>query len=155
MGLFDRRNPFRRRGDGTYSVSLSEVDRTLLGDLVVQLRSLLTTASPALVRLFPPAYGDDEERNQGYTALAGSELVERRLGALDAVEATLQAEQLTEDELATWMRSVNDIRLVLGTILGVDEDSPPPGPGDDTAPLYATYEYLGLLLERLVSALSS
>ncbi len=155
MGIFDRHGPFRRRRDGSFSVELTEMDRKLLGELVVQLRTMLTTDSPALARLFPPAYGDDEERNAGYAALAGSELVERRLAALTEVERTLEATTLTEDELATWMRSVNGLRLVLGTILDVTEDEPPPDPEDGTAPLHATYEYLGYLLERMVEAMSS
>ena len=155
MGLFDRHGPFKRRRDGTFSVELSELDRQLLGDLVAQLRTLLSTDSPALVRLFPPAYGDDEERNAGYAALAGSELVERRLAALTEVERTLDATSLTEDELATWMRSVNGVRLVLGTILDVDEEHVAPDPGDERAPLHATYEYLGYLLERMVEAIST
>jgi hypothetical protein len=156
MGVFDRRGPFRRRKDGTYSVDLGDTDRRLLGELLVQLRSLLSSDSPALVRLFPPAYGDDEERNQGYAALAGAELVERRLDALSDVEATLHAEELTEEQLSTWMRSINDLRLVLGTVLDVDEDSIPPSDlDDDTAPMYATYEYLGYLLDRVVAALAS
>jgi Domain of unknown function (DUF2017) len=154
MGLFDRHSPFKRRKDGSFAVELSEVDRKLLGDLVAQLRTLLTTDSPALTRLFPPAYGDDAERSAGYAALAGSELVERRLAALTEVEETIDATTLTEDELATWMRSVNGLRLVLGTILDVDEDHILPDPQDESAPLHATYEYLGYLLERMVEALS-
>ena len=154
MGLFDRRGPFRRTSGGTYVVALGDTDRKLLGDLVVQLRSLITTDSPALARLFPPAYGDDEERNQGYAALAGAELVERRLAALDLVQSTLEAEELTEEELSTWMRSLNDVRLVLGTILDVDEEHEPSEDGD-LVPMYATYEYLGYLLERVVQALAA
>jgi hypothetical protein len=155
MGLFDRRSPFRRRRDNTFTVELADEGRQLIGDLLTQLRDLLTSDSPALVRLFPPPYGDDEERNQGYAALAGAELVERRIAAIDAMESTLRSETLTEDELAVWMRSINDIRLVLGTILDVSEDHEPPDVTDDAAPLYATYEYLGYLLDRVVAALSS
>ncbi len=157
MGFFDNvfDPPFRRRRNGRYSVNLSPEERHLIEQLVVQLRELLGTDSTALRRLFPPPYGDDEERNAGYAALAGSELVERRLAALTEVERTLEATTLTEDELATWMRSVNGLRLVLGTILDVTEDEPPPDPEDGTAPLHATYEYLGYLLERMVEAMSS
>lgn len=156
MGLFDRRGLFRPQRDGTFGVELGDEDRKLLAELIVQLRSLLTTDSPALARLFPPPYGDDRERNEGYAALAGAELVERRLAGLDTVEASLDAEVLTEDELATWMRSINDVRLVLGTILDItDEDRTPPAPDDDSAPLFATYEYLGYLLEHIIAALSS
>lgn len=155
MGLFDRGPAFRRSDDGHYQVRLRDTDRQMLGSLVVQLRSLLTTDSPALARLFPPAYGDDEERNEGYAVLAGAELVDRRLAALDVMESSLQADELTEEQLETWMRSINDLRLVLGTILDVDEDHrPPAGADDEVLGMYATYEYIGYLLELIVGALS-
>ena len=41
----------------------------------------------------PAAYGDDAERNAGYTALAGTELLDRRLEALDVVERTIERDR--------------------------------------------------------------
>ena len=39
------------------------------------------------------------------------------------VERTIDAtDELTEDELLAWLRSLNDVRLVLGTILDVSEE---------------------------------
>ena len=118
-----RRRPFERRADGNYRVELDDDIRLVLGTLLEQLRDVLSTDSPAIARLFPPPYGDDEERNQGYAALAGSELVEGRLAAIDAMREQLDATELTEDELHSWMRTINDLRLVLGTLLGVTEDN--------------------------------
>jgi hypothetical protein len=157
MGLFDAvfEPPFRKRRNGRYTVNLSDDERALLSDLVDQLRQLLSTDSPALRRLFPPPYGDDEERNAGYSVLAGSELIEKRLAALDLVSETLQAEELSEDEVESWMRCINDIRLVLGTVLDVSEDGDVPADDDPQAPMYAAYEYLGMLLERIVRSLSA
>jgi hypothetical protein len=156
MGFFDSvfEPPFRQRRSGRYVVNLSPEERQLIDDLVGQLRELLSTDSPGLRRLFPPPYGDDEERNQGYSVLAGSELIERRLAALDLVSSTLQAEDLSEDEVEAWMRCINDIRLVLGTLLDVTEEGEPPAEDDPEAPMYAAYEYLGMLLERIVRSLS-
>ena len=119
-GVFDP--PFRKRRNGRYTVNLSEGERQLIEDLALDLRELLTTDSPMLQRLFPPPYGENEERNQGYSALAGSELVERKFAALDVVTGTISAEDLSEEEVEAWMRSINDIRLVLGTVLGISED---------------------------------
>lgn len=156
MGFFDSvfEPPFRKKRNGRYVINLSPEERGLLSDLVEQLRELLSTDSPALRRLFPPPYGDDEERNQGYSVLAGAELIERRLAALDLVSSTLQAEELSEEDLDSWMRSINDIRLVLGTVLDVREDGLAPEDDDAQAPMYAAYEYLGMLLERIVRSLS-
>ncbi|MHB1139041.1 MAG: DUF2017 family protein [Microthrixaceae bacterium] len=156
MGFFDNvfDPPFRRRRNGRYSVNLSPEERHLIEQLVVQLRELLGTDSTALRRLFPPPYGDDEERNQGYAVLAGSELIERRLAALDLVSSTLQADELDEEQVEAWMRCINDIRLVLGTMLDVTEDGDDPDPEDPQAPIHAAYEYLGMLLERIVRSLA-
>ncbi len=109
-----------------------------------QLRELLTTDSPALERLFPPPYGDDVDRNQGYAAVAHPELIEHRLAALDVVERSADATELDEDQLNAWMRSVNDLRLVLGTILEVTEDGEAPEVDPDSAATYA-----GLRVPRL------
>jgi hypothetical protein len=157
VGLFDRwtGSVVRRRRDGDFDVTLGEHERALLGQLIGQLRELLSTDSAALARLFPPPYGDDEERNQGYAALAGSELVERRLAALDVVGSTLEETVLSQEQLEAWMRSINDVRLVLGTILDVDDSHVPPPADSDELPMYAAYEYFGMVLEHIVRALSS
>jgi hypothetical protein len=150
MGFF--RGPVHRRGDGTYAVELRPEERQLLGTLSEQLRVLLTTDSPVLHRLFPPPYGDDHERNEGWAALAHPELIEHRIEALDALDASLSAESLDEDQLDAWMRSINDVRLVLGTVLDVTDDAGPTDVDEDSVATYQAYEYLGFLLERIVAA---
>ena len=156
MGIFDRarRRPIRRTPDGTFAVELDPGVRQLLGSFVDQLRELLSTDSDLLVRLFPPPYGDDRERNEGYAVLAGAELMEGRLAALDQVSEHFDATELDEDQLMAWMRSINDIRLVMGTMLGISEDGEEPDlEGDDLA-AYSVYEFFGGLLELIVQALA-
>ncbi len=148
------RSPIKRRSDGTYRFAVGDDERRLVASVVGQLRELILADDPATVRLSPPPYGDDDERNAGYAALAGTELTERRLASIDIVLDTVDAESLTQDQLESWMRSINDVRLVLGTILDVDEDDrPAPGRGD-AADNLAVYEYLGILLELTVRALT-
>jgi hypothetical protein len=147
--------PIRPTGDGTYRLDLGTAERDLVRSLTSQLRTLLTTSdSPALQRLFPPPYGDDAERNAGYAALAGPELVEARLAALDVVERTLDADEVDADDLEAWMRSINDVRLVLGTVLEITDDGEPPQVGDDNAATFAAYEFLGALLDLVVEVLA-
>ena len=149
------RSPIKRRSDGSYRFGISPEERRLVASVVGQLRDLLLADDPSLARLFPPPYGDDEERNAGYAALAGSELVERRLGSIDVVLATLEADSHSQDELESWMRSINDVRLALGTILDVDEtERPGSTPDETTSANLAVYQYLGVLLEMTVRALS-
>jgi hypothetical protein len=152
-----QRDRVRRVGEGRYEVSLRRNERTLLGDLVEQLREqlLASTDDPAVRRLFPPAYPDDPERDAGYQVLTRDELLEHRLEALDTVERTLKGGTLDEADMTAWMGTLNSLRLVLGTRLDVDEELPPLDQSDPLAPAYAVYEYLGWLLSQVVDALSS
>ncbi len=155
MGLFRRRRVSRTRR-GTYEVQLPEPERRLLGNLVVQLRELLseTTDDPSVRRLFPTAYNQDPERDREYQQLVRDELLDRRLAALATIEATLQDPEVTEEQLSAWLSAVNDLRLVLGTRLDVGEELIEIEADDPDAPVYAVYEYLGFLLSEVVDALS-
>ena len=144
-----------RRRDGTYTVKLPDAERELLVGLVAQLRELLVADdAPGLQRLFPPAYANDEEREREYRALVHDELLEKRLAALDIVETTAQQTQLDADQLTAWMGAVNDVRLVLGTILDVSEDMDDIDANDPRAGSFAVYGYLTHLLAQIVNALA-
>jgi hypothetical protein len=138
-------------------VRLRPNERALVADLVGQLREQLvaSTDDPTVRRLFPPAYPDDPERNAGYQVLTRDELLEGRLAALDVVERTLEGESLDAEEMTAWMRTLNAMRLVLGTRLDADEEPPDLDPGDPRAPAYAVYEFLGWLLAQVVEALGT
>jgi Domain of unknown function (DUF2017) len=84
------------------------------------------------------------------------DLVASRLSAVDQVEATLDAEELTDDQLLAWMQAVNSVRLVLGTLLDVSEDDAGRDVDDDDpdAGTWALYGYLSFLLDQLVEAAS-
>lgn len=155
MAIFRRRRISRTRR-GSYEVHLPEPERDLLGNLVDQLRELLTetTDDPSLRRLFPTAYNEDVERDREYQQLVRDELLERRLAALTIVEATLADPELTEEQLSAWLGAVNDLRLVLGTRLDVSEEPLEIEADDPDAPAYAVYEYLGFLLSEVVDALA-
>ena len=150
----------RRQRDGRYRIDLERWERDLLRTLPGQLRDLLQTDDPALERLFPTAYlGDDDEtraRNEEYRRLMRGDLLSTKLSSLDVLEATVDAEHLDEEQLVAWMRSINDVRLVLGTRLDVSEDmdDEPFADDDPRAGAYGLYQYLGFLQEWVVRALS-
>lgn len=136
-----------------FVVELPEQAMGLVESLCTELETLLGSASPLLERLFPPPYGDDTERNEGYSALAGPELVEHRLEGLATVRTVLHSGRATEDQFMAWMRSLNDMRLVLGTMMDIDDDfSTDVDPRHSQA--FAVYEFLGGLLELTVAALT-
>lgn len=150
------RDRVRRRGPGRYRMKLPQKERILLRELLAQLREqlLASTDDPSLRRLFPPAYGDDTERDAGYQVLTRDELLERRLAAIDSVESSLDGGDLDHSTLTAWMTTLNSLRLVIGTRLDVDEELPLLDPSDPEAPAYAVYEYLGWLLAQVVDALA-
>jgi Domain of unknown function (DUF2017) len=146
-----RRRIVGRRG--RYELRLPEDERALVKGLLGDLRALLTldAGDPRVRRLYPDAYADDADRQAEYQRLTREELQSGRLAAVDAVEATVDAAELTPDQLTAWMHSVNALRLVLGTMLDVKEDDQPFG-DDPDAPTMALYGYLGVLLEEIVEA---
>jgi hypothetical protein len=158
MSLMGSRR-IKRNRSGSYEMRLPDGERTLLLDLVKQLRTALTEGADgsdtSLRRLFPTAYVDDAERDAEYQELVHDDLLERRLAALDVVEETANAARLEEEQLLAWMGAVNDLRLVLGTRLDVSEDMDHNLDADDpTAFPLAVYDYLSMLLETIVAAAS-
>ena len=145
----------RVRG-GRFRVRLTSEERDLLRSLPGQLRDLLPTDDPSLRRLHPPAYEDDPEHEAEYRRLVRDDLLRQRLKALEVMESTLDAETLDEDQLAAWLGTLNDLRLVLGTRLEVTEELYEEGmPRDDPrAPTFGLYQYLGWLEENVVAALA-
>jgi hypothetical protein len=156
MARRDRIPWLRRTGPGRYALDLPDDARGLVGDLVDQLRTLLTdtTDDPNVRRLFPTAYHEDPERDREYQQLVRDELLTRRLAALDEVTATLRARELDEAQLSAWMGGVNDLRLVLGTALDISEEDDRPDPGHPDAPTYAVYAFLTEVLDGIVDALA-
>ncbi|WP_313750672.1 DUF2017 domain-containing protein [Streptomyces parvus] len=140
---------------------------------------------PALARLFPDAYGGPEASAGAGKPEEEHELRERaaefrrftevdlRSGKRDdalAVVRTLDALSpapeggavltLTGDECLSWLRSLNDLRLTIGTRLEVsDEDQGEEGSlyrlpdADPRKPMVMAYLWLGALQESLVETL--
>ena len=141
---------------GRYQLRLDDEERALLRGLPGQLRELLSSGDPSLLRLFPTAYTDDPKREADYQELMRQDLLESHRGALEVMEETIDASDLDEEQLVAWLKAVNQMRLVLGTRLEVTEDLYDEGmdPGDPRAPGFALYSYLGWLQEHIVQALS-
>lgn len=158
------RAPVRRSGDG-FVIDVDDGEAALIGRLSGELRALLVDESddPAaqalLGRLFPSAYLDDDELEAEYQRLMREELVASKLSALDIVDAAMADDDhtLDEGELMAFMQSINSVRLVLGTMLDVNDDpeADEVAAGFEESPEYALYGYLSWLLEHCVQALSS
>ncbi|MDE0580835.1 MAG: DUF2017 family protein [bacterium] len=153
------RRPIEPNGDGTYRLDLRDEERALIAAIVPDLRGLLADdpADEVLTRLFPTARPDDPEAEAEFQGMVRDELVTKRLSRLDIVAELAEATVLDQEQLAAWMGAVNDIRLVLGTRLGVTEDDEFDEADDDDPESVArsAYWYLGWLLEHLVEASTS
>lgn len=164
---------FRRTREGRIAVALAAPDAELLASLPAQLVALLEAPAgddarpdPALDRLFPHAYLDptEEEAERQWRALVLPDLVRRKLDAAAVVGDSLARArtrrgrsevELEPEEADAWLGALNDLRLVLGTRLGVTDDTDPAALARDhpQAPQYALYAWLTWIQGDLVEAL--
>jgi hypothetical protein len=142
--------PFTRGADGAVELWIDDDERDVLRDLFGQVAELVedpaapaadadpltemlgigtrTSApvDPALARLFPDAYNDDEGAAGDFRRYTEPTLRRRKAGHAATVLATLDRPErpvpLAAPEVAAWLGALNDVRLVLGVRLGVGED---------------------------------
>lgn len=156
MGIRFRRRITRSR-DGTLQVRLSDAERTLIATVGSELIAQLGDPDDlSLQRLFPPGYSDDAVRDAGYQIQMGDELRQRHLTAARTLVDTAGVETLDAAQAEAWLRSINAVRLVLGTRLGIiDDDQPLRVDADDpNVHAWVAYDFLSGLLDELITTLS-
>ncbi|MEU8703849.1 DUF2017 domain-containing protein [Streptomyces sp. NPDC048565] len=188
---------FEATPGGGASVALDEVEIAILRSLAVQLLELIgpgdepvegedplaalfaegpsePPSDPALARLFPEAYGDEDkelrEASAEFRRFTEKDLrtrkredgvvVVRTLDALSPVADGGAVLVLTPEESRHWLGSLNDLRLTIGTRLEVsDEDEGQDGSlyqlpdSDPRKPMVMAYLWLGALQETLIETL--
>ncbi|MEU9860400.1 DUF2017 domain-containing protein [Streptomyces sp. NPDC047971] len=182
---------------GGAAVALDEVEISILRSLAVQLLELIgpgdepvegedplaalfaegpsePPSDPALRRLFPDAYGDEDEELRAAAAdfrrYTENDLRARKredalavIRSLDALSSGGEGGailKLTADESRSWLGALNDLRLTIGTRLEVtDEDESGElyrlPDSDPRKPMVMAYLWLGALQESLVETLMS
>ena len=143
--------------EGTYEVRLSDDICELLGLLTHDLRELLIVDDDGgLRRLYPTAYPDDAEKNAEFAAFEHDQLLAARLQALDVVDESLDAAELSQEQLECWMRVFNEMRLVIGTRLDISEDDDRRrDPDDPDAAAFELYRLLTFVVGEAVEALAT
>ena len=122
-----------------------------------------TTApdDPALARLFPDGYTDDEDASADFRRYTEPGLREQKRAALQTAVGMLghpgERTEVTPEQAEQWLRALNDTRLVLGERLAVGEDWDETlselAEDDPRLPLFWVYDRLTYLEESLVQAL--
>jgi hypothetical protein len=160
---------FRRRG-GQIVATLQRQEVQVLRQCVTEMAALLgedpDRDDPAVERLFPDVYEDPIEaaefRRFTEPDLKAAKLDQARV-VLDSLSPSGGEVRLDEQSAEMWLRAINDVRLVLGTRLGVQDDTDLEAeldaavgraPGSPRVNQLSVYFYLGILLESLVDAVA-
>jgi len=157
--------PFRRRGDELVA-RLVDAEAGIVGLLLDQLEQLLAAdpadsgGDPVMARLLPPGHASDPEIAADYRDLTEAGLRSGKADDLAIVRATLPPDggdvRLDDDQARAWLRTTNDLRLALGTRLGVTaETEPPEDPTDEEGSQLAVYYWLTAVQGSLVDALAA
>jgi hypothetical protein len=164
----------------TVYLNLTEPERELLSDLLDQLIDLVRPepssqpqdplaamvgispdarkpSDPALARLFPDAYEDADAATE-FRRFTESDLRATKVANASRARACLSAAgpvTLSRDDLMAWLQALNDLRLVLGTRIGVTEDADINFDAlpEDERGLYLVYDWLTYHQDRLIAAL--
>jgi len=138
---------------GQISVRLDETMRALIKQVAEELREVLLVEDPELTRrLYPTAYPDDDELEDGYQQVVHDQLLMQRLDGVDQLQASIDDEEISLDTADAWMSTINQIRLVLGTKLDVGEQQVDIDQDDPESTSYVIYQVLSHILEELTSA---
>jgi len=116
---------------------------------------------PVLARLLPDAYRDDPEAAGEFRRYTEQGLRSGKVAAAQTVLDTLPAGgghvRLRPDDAQAWLRALNDVRLAIGTVLGITEDyedeMEAASWADPRSAYLEVYHWLGYVQDSLVRAL--
>lgn len=170
-------------GERGLHVSLEEVEVALLQSLARQLQDLVgprddpdadplfamvgidpvaqTPDDPALRRLLPDAYLDDEDAAGQFRRFTERDLRESKAANARLVDAQLAEEggevTISGDSIAAWLGFLNDTRLTIGTRLEISEENHDEladlPDSDPRSGLFQVYDWLTFLQESIVQRL--
>lgn len=166
-----------RKVDGRLLVGLDEQEQALILHLARDIREFIEppavdddpfglgildsadiSADPALARLFPDAYDADADAAEDFRRYTESDLRIAKTRHITVLidtlgAATAQELSISEEQGRDWMIALNDLRLVIGTRLHLDDDEESELEPEYVEQLTAIYQWLTWLQESLVGAL--
>lgn len=160
---------FRRTG-GECVARFTPQEAQVLRQCVAELAALLADHpdpdDPAVERLFPDVYPEDPAEAAEFRRFTEADLKAAKLDTAKTVLSDLLESggeiRLAEEQADVWLRALNDVRLALGTRLGVEDETDIEAELDaavgrnPTSPRVgqlSVYAYLTYLQESLVGAL--
>jgi hypothetical protein len=160
---------FRRSGSvcvARFSRQEAQVLRQCVAELAALLSDQPDPDDPAVERLFPDVYPEDPAEAAEFRRFTEADLKAAKLDQAKTVLSNLLeagGEVRLDDEAADlWLRALTDVRLALGTRLGLTDDTDIESELDEavlrdpTSPRVgqlSVYAYLSFLQESLVGAL--
>lgn len=124
--------------------------------------AVLARLLPDFQRTDPAATEDPEQGNvnSALRSLHEPGIIDDKIAAAAVILQTVPAAggkiALTPEQADAWLAGINDVRLALGTNLGIDADTPDElEEGDPRAPHLDVYHWLTWMQDSLVQALMS
>jgi hypothetical protein len=172
---------FTRHRGGGVKAELEDVEAHILRQLAEEILSIVEQAAvsddplaalvgmppgdvdppdnPVLERLLPDAYRTDADAAGEFRRYTDADLrTGKRANAqllIEAIPAEGGEVVVSRDDADAWLSCLNDMRLALGTSLGVTEETDPETLDQDDPEFHAlhVYGWLGYLQESLLSCL--
>src|SRR5207253_10091174 len=115
---------------GTLRLQLDAVERSVLAAMLSDLAAALEPGAldaddPVRVRLYPDGYVDDVEAAAEFRALTEESLGTERAARIQECLTQLQTGEdivVDRDAGARWITALNDLRLAVGTRLGIEDE---------------------------------
>ncbi|MEN9716307.1 MAG: DUF2017 domain-containing protein [Candidatus Nanopelagicales bacterium] len=134
----------------------NELGTDPLAQLLNMAGSTQISDDPALARLFPDGYSDDEHASADFRRFTEQDLRAQKQAALATVQGTLSGwsgkTTITSQQAQDWLKAINDLRLVLGTRLEITDEVETDFEADE--PGIHLYNYLTYLQGTLIDALT-
>lgn len=134
----------------------SEAGADPLAKMLNMSGSTQISEDPALARLFPDGYSDDEHASADFRRFTEQDLRAQKLAALNSVRDSLSGwtdkSSITAQQAQDWLKAINDLRLVLGTRLEIADEIDTDFEADE--PGIHLYNYLTYLQGTLIDALT-
>ena len=141
---------------GSLSIHFDEIEKEILNELTKDLLVKLVNEDlqASIPRLFPEAIPNEPELDSEYKAMTKHQLEHAHRKALEALNLLTSDNEISQDDFIFVIKGLNIIRLELGEVLDIDDESQsPPAVNSNQYRLWIVFQYLGQILSQCVEEL--